>query len=93
MLLEAASSGRPVLATSVPGCIETFEPNISGIAFKPHDYLSLVSAIESFVDMDHGAKERMGRAGREKILREFDRRIIIDKYCDEIRKTRKIDSL
>ena len=89
VLLEAASSGRPVLATNVPGCIETFDSGISGIAFEPRNTSSLVNAIKKFMDMEHYAKEQMGKAGHEKVLKEFDREIVIDKYVNEIRKIGK----
>lgn len=84
VLQEAASTGRPVIATDVHGCIETFEPGVTGIAFKAKNAGSLVDAIEKFLSLSHEQKEEMGRKGREKMVREFDRRIVVDKYMAEI---------
>lgn len=85
VLLEAASTGRPVIATNVPGCIETFTPGETGIAFKPKDVASLVGAVEQFLSLPLCAKEDMGKAGREKVVQEFDRQIVIDEYLKEIK--------
>ena len=48
VLLEAAAIGRPVIASDVHGCIETYEPSVTGISFKVMDSDSLVEAIEAF---------------------------------------------
>lgn len=89
ILLEAASTGRPVIATDIHGCIETFEPDITGIAFHVKDVNSLVMAIEKFLTLDNSVREEMGRKGREKMVQEFERKIVIDKYIKEIRKAKK----
>ena len=84
VLLEAASMGRPVIATDVPGCRETFDSGVTGIAFKPKSVESLIEAIEDFLSLDKEKHIEMGKAGRDKIVREFDRKIVIDKYMFEI---------
>jgi galacturonosyltransferase len=71
-LLESASSGRPVLASRVPGCKETFTEDVSGLGFE-------VKSVDSLV------------AGRRKMENEFDRKMVIDAYVDEIKKTMKLD--
>lgn len=85
-LLEAAASGRPVIATDVPGCREAFDSDISGIACKAGDVKSLVDAVERFLEMPHAKKQQMGQMGRKKMEAEFDRRIIVDEYMKELKK-------
>ena len=85
VLLEAASTGRPVIATDVPGCIETYEPGVTGLSFKPKDTQSLIDAIEQFLQLSNSKRAAMGRAGRAKVEREFDRQIVVDRYVQEIR--------
>ncbi len=85
VLLEAASIGRPVIATDIPGCIETFDPGVSGISFSPCNTESLVSAIEKFLSLSSRQWEDMGKAGRNKMELEFNRDIVIEKYMSEIR--------
>ncbi len=82
VLLEAASTGRPVIATDVPGCIEIYDPDITGISCKPGDLESLIEAIESFIALDNKQRELMGRKSREKILKEFDRKIVVGEYLE-----------
>jgi len=89
VLLEALSTGRPVIATDIPGCIETFEPNVTGLSFKPKNIQSMVKAIDRFVNLPHETKEEMGKRGREKVVREFSRDIVIDKYMNELSKIQK----
>jgi glycosyl transferase GT4 family len=86
-LLEAAAVGRPVIASDIPGCRETFDDGLSGIAVKVKDKESLKLGIERFLSMAEGAHEKMGIAGRKKVEECFDRRIVIGKYrsaLDEI---------
>lgn len=84
VLLEAAATGRPVLASDVPGCRETFDEGISGFGFEPRSVDSLVQAIERFIALPHEQKAAMGLAGRKKMEREFDRQIVVDAYMREI---------
>ena len=83
-LLEAAASGRPVIASDVPGCRETFDEGISGLGFQPRDVGSLCGALEKFIALPYEVKVRMGHAGRQKMEREFDRQIVVDKYMELI---------
>ncbi|MDD4573332.1 MAG: glycosyltransferase family 4 protein [Sphaerochaeta sp.] len=86
VLLEAAACGRPVLASNVPGCRETFDEGISGIGFEPRSVDALTQAIARFIALPHEDKVAMGLAGRKKVENEFDRQIIIDTYMEEIGK-------
>lgn len=85
VLLEGASTGRPVLATTVPGCIETFDNDISGIGFKMKSVDSLVEALVRFIKTPYEEKKIMGKKGRVKMEKEFDRKIVIDAYIKEIK--------
>lgn len=82
VLLETAASGRPIIATDVPGCRETYDNGISGIAFKPKDVLDLVRAVKEFLELTDRQREEMGKRGRLKMEREFNRNIIVNKYIE-----------
>ncbi len=84
ILQEASSTGRPVIATDVHGCIEIIDPGVTGLVFKVKNADSLAETIEKFINMPHEEKENMGKAGREKMIREFSRKIVIEKYINEI---------
>lgn len=84
VLLEASASARPVIATRVPGCIETFDEGISGIGCKAGDPGSLADAMRQFCKLSHEAKKDMGTAGRRKVAGEFDRSLVVSAYLKQI---------
>lgn len=88
--LEAAATGRPIIASDIPGCRETFDEGVSGYGFKVGDADALYEAIEKFIHTPIEKQVEMGQRGRLKVEREFDRQIVVDAYLDEIQKiTRK----
>ena len=84
VLQEAAATGRPVIATDIPGCREIFENGLTGIACRPMDADSLICAIERFLSLTDRERMQMGKRGREKMEREFDRKFVTKKYMDEV---------
>jgi galacturonosyltransferase len=85
VLLETAATGRPILASKISGCLETFDEGVSGLGFEAHDITSLINSVK-FVEMPYDKKKAMGIAGRQKVEKEFNRQIIIDTYLDKIEK-------
>jgi len=86
VLLEASSVGRPVIASEIPGCKEAFEEGITGFGVEAKDSKSLYNVLETFILLDVGEKEEMGKAARKKMETEFDRQKVIDVYLQEIGK-------
>ena len=86
VLEEAAASGRPVIASSIPGCKEIFDEGISGLSCRPRDVDSLVGTIEKFIALSYEQKKAMGLAGRKKMERDFDRQKVVNAYIEEINK-------
>jgi glycosyltransferase involved in cell wall biosynthesis len=84
VLLESASTGRPVLASKVPGCIETFEDRLTGFGFEVRNVDDLITSIVNFINLSHEQRREMGMAGRKKIENEFDRNIVINTYLEKI---------
>jgi glycosyltransferase involved in cell wall biosynthesis/peptidoglycan/xylan/chitin deacetylase (PgdA/CDA1 family) len=70
-LMEAMSAGLPVVASRTGGIPELVNHEDSGFLVTPGDPVSLADALERLA-LDASLRERMGRAGRETILREFD---------------------
>jgi len=68
--LEAMASRLPVVATDVPGHRDVVTHGETGLLVPPEDDKALAEAIESLLD-DPERRARMGRAGRERVLREF----------------------
>lgn len=84
VLLEAAACGRPVLASNICGCIETFIQGESGIAFEPKSAESIVQAVEKILTYSEEKRRQMGIRGREWVEDHFDRNLVIKAYLDEI---------
>lgn len=80
VLLESAAAGRPVLASNVPGCIETLDDGETGIAFEAKNVTALEKAVEAFMQLSYEQKEAMGKKGRIKMENEFDRTLIFNQY-------------
>lgn len=83
-LLEAAACGRPVLASKIPGCQETFDDGVTGIGFASRSSDSLIKAIETFISLPYEEKKSMGLAARKKMEKEFDRKQVVDSYMNDI---------
>lgn len=84
VLLEAAACGRPVLASNISGCSETFSEGESGFGFAIKSVDALVSAMEKMLALSCEERERMGRAGRVWVEKYFDRNIVLQAYRDEL---------
>ena len=84
VLLESAASGRPIIASKIPGCIETFDEGISGLVFEVKNQESLNQTIETFLKLSYQDKMNMGIKGREKVEKAFDRTFIINEYMKVI---------
>ncbi|MBO4912673.1 MAG: glycosyltransferase family 4 protein [Butyrivibrio sp.] len=80
VLLEAGACGRPVLASDINGCKETFEEGATGIGFKPGDVSALSDAIRKILALSENDRKEMGRKARIFIEKNFDRQIVTSIY-------------
>ncbi len=76
VLLEAASCGRSIVATDVPGCREIVRDSENGFLVPPHDSKSLAAALKTLIK-DSKLRARMGRRGREIVMAEFSEEIVV----------------
>ena len=83
-LLEAAAMGKPLIATNVPGCREAVDHGRNGLLCKVRDAEDLARTMSAFADMTAQQRLAMGEAGRVKMTREFDERIVIDAYLTQL---------
>lgn len=88
VLLEASATARPVIATRVPGCQETFDEGVSGFGCEAKNSDSLLSAMQKFLSLSHEQRAAMGNAARTKVAREFDRRMVVREYLAAIEATK-----
>ena len=61
-LLEAAASGRAIVATDIAGCREIVRPGVNGLLVRPRTVEPLIEAMER-LGTDSDLRVRMGAAG------------------------------
>lgn len=71
VLMEAMGSGVPVVASGISGIPELVEEGKSGFLVDPRDVEGLAKAIAQLY-RDPELRRRLGQAGRQKVLTEFD---------------------
>ena len=75
--LEAAAMGKPVISTTVPGCIDAVEDGVTGLLVPPADANALEGALRRYAT-DTGLRQAHGVAGRRRAESRFDRRRIAE---------------
>lgn len=78
ILLEAAASGLPIIATDTAGCREIVEHEVNGILVEEKDTYQLSVAISHLV-INPLQRACMGMEGRAKAVKEFDERLVINR--------------
>ena len=69
-LLEAASCGRAIVASDMPGCREVVVHGETGLLVPAQDVAALAKAIGTLA-RDPELRRRMGAAGRARAVAEF----------------------
>jgi glycosyltransferase involved in cell wall biosynthesis len=75
-LIEAAASGRAIVATDVPGCRDIVRNGTNGLLVRPKDPAALAEAIAQLLN-DAPLRAEMGRCGREIAVNEFSEEKVI----------------
>jgi glycosyltransferase involved in cell wall biosynthesis len=91
ILLEAAASGRPVVATDVPGCREIVRDGENGFLVPVKDPNALAGALVKLIE-NPALRSRMGARGREIVESGLTSRQIVPQilavYASLLRKMR-----
>ena len=78
-ILEAMSSGIPVVATAVGGNPELVVNEATGILFAPNDLDQLIEALESLIH-DPAKRKKWGEAGRARTIEKFSLEVMVRRY-------------
>lgn len=81
-LLEAEATEKPVITTKIRGCIEAVEDGKTGILVSTKSPKQLADAIIWLLSHAENAKN-MGKAGRQKVLAEFDENLVFGRIIKE----------
>jgi N,N'-diacetylbacillosaminyl-diphospho-undecaprenol alpha-1,3-N-acetylgalactosaminyltransferase len=80
-LMEAASMHKPIVTTDTVGCRDVVENGINGYLVPVKDTKILKNKIKNLIE-DKQLRVTMGKKGREKVEKEFDVKVVVNKYID-----------
>ena len=83
-LLEAASMGKPIVATDVPGCTNVVKDRFNGLLCKVRDSSDLADKMEQMFALKDSIRQEMGENSRKLIEQRFDEKTVIHKYLQNI---------
>ncbi|MGL5123811.1 MAG: glycosyltransferase family 4 protein [Fusobacteriaceae bacterium] len=86
VLLEGAAMEKPLIATDVTGCKEIIEDGKTGFLVKAKSPSSLLEGIEKFIKLSNKDRVLLGVRGREKIMKQYQDKIVIKIYRDKVKK-------
>ena len=76
VLQEGMAMERAIITTDVAGCREAVEEGVNGFLVPVKSAQALADAMLRVIIMPDEMIEEMGKRGREKVLREFDQKLI-----------------
>ena len=76
--------GKPIITTDCIGCRETVDHRKTGLLIPPKDVEALVQAMQWMLDHPQQRAD-MGKAGRRKVEKDFDEKIVIERILEEYR--------
>lgn len=90
--LEAAAMQLPVVATRIPGCVDAVQDGVTGILVPPRDAAAFEAALQRYIE-DAELRRQHGRAGRERVLREFRQEAIWEALYQEYRRLLRVNGV
>jgi len=84
VLLEASSMEKPIVTTNVPGCKDVVVDGLTGYLCEVKDSQSLATQMMKIISMTQSQRLTMGKKGREKMIAEFDEKIVVGKYFEGV---------
>jgi glycosyltransferase involved in cell wall biosynthesis len=84
VLLEAASMASPLIATNVTGCRDIVEDGVNGLLCKPRNGKDLAEVMRKMMSFSETERKEMGKRGREKVIREFDKKVVLQQYLQAV---------
>ena len=75
---------KPIITTDNVGCRDVVNDGVNGYLCEVKNALDLADKMEKMLKLTNEQRSAMGKAGRRKIVKEFDETIVIQKYIDAI---------
>jgi glycosyltransferase involved in cell wall biosynthesis len=83
-LMEAASMEKPAITSFNRGCKEVVLNNSNGYVCNPNDPFDLADKMEKMINTSVDERIRMGKNGRQLVLKKFDICKIIEEYSNTL---------
>ena len=83
--IEAAALGLPAIVTRITGLTDAVVENVTGLIVPPKSPDALAEAIETLAG-SRGMRQAMGEAGRQRVMKIFDARVINEAVVREYRR-------
>jgi len=77
VLLEAASMGRPLIASNIPGCKEAIKPGYNGYLFVKKNKFDFYNKVQEFLNLKYEMKALMGFNSRNHIASLFSKDLVV----------------
>jgi glycosyltransferase involved in cell wall biosynthesis len=84
-LLESASMAKPIVTTNTAGCKEVVDDGVNGYLCEVRNAQDLADKMEQMLNLSENERMEMGKRGREKMIKEFDETIVINKYLKSLK--------
>ena len=82
--LEAASAGRPLITSAIPGCMEAVEDGVSGYLCESRNAEALLISLRRFAQLTPEERRDMGLAGRRRMEALFDKKAVVARTLEYI---------
>ncbi|MEO8721665.1 MAG: glycosyltransferase family 4 protein [Ginsengibacter sp.] len=89
ILLEAASMEKPIVTTNTTGCKEIVEDRVTGFLCNVKDSHDLAEKLEEMLLLSEEERKQMGIKARQKMIKEFDKEIVLTAYSNAIEEALK----
>lgn len=84
-LMEACSSGCPIITSDIPGCRETVTEGENGFLVPPRNAELLAEAMIRYLKLTPEEKNSFSLSSRKKAEKVFDMRLVIDEYLQVLK--------
>ena len=91
VLLEASSMEKPCITTNTTGCKEIVEDEVTGFLCNVRDDKDLMLKMEKILQLPKERRLEMGKKAREKIIREYNKEIVIKAYLNAIKEVLAVE--
>ena len=85
VLLEAASTGRPIITSRIPGCQEAVEDDQTGYLVEVKNSEDLYRKMKNMLHLTFDQREEMGKHGRSKMEHEFDKKQVVNETINALK--------